>query len=140
MIKGDKRHGFGKNAFCAPAKCVLPCRIMRVFSRNNLDPLNSFNVKRSPAASDLLRSPIGVVLWKNPLQLNDGAYYATFRIKGRGGRMVAINQAEIQSSNTLNVNQAPSSRLDFLDTGISRMLRDVLYKQPVEDVLLRCKD
>ena len=107
---------------------------MRVFTRNNLDPLNSFNVKRSSAASDLLGSPIGVVLWKNPLQLNDGAYYATFRIKGRGARLVGINQAEIQSSNTLNVNEAPSSRLDFLDAGVFRMLRHVLYKQPVEDV------
>src|SRR6266481_10059239 len=66
IIKGDKGHGFRKNAFCAPAKCVLPCRIMRVFTRNNLDSLNSFDVKRSPAASDLLRCPIGVVLWKNP--------------------------------------------------------------------------
>src|SRR5207244_11049341 len=76
----------------------------------------------------------------NPFQLNNGAYYATIRIRGRGARLVGINQDEIQSSNTLNVNQAPSSRLDFLDTGIFRMLRDVLYKQPVEDVLLRCKD
>ena len=87
---------------------------MRVFTRNNLVPLNSFNVKRSPVSSDLLRSPIGVVLWKNPLQLNDGAYYATFRIKGSGARLVGINQAEIQSSNTLNVNQAPPPGSIFL--------------------------
>src|SRR5262245_26197503 len=126
IIKGNKRHGFRKNTFCAPAKCVLPCRIMRIFTRNNLDPLNSFNVKRRPAASDLLGSLIGVILWKNPLQLNDAAYDATFRIECSRPRRVGINQTEIQSSNTLNVNEASSSRLDFFDTGPFRQFRDVL--------------
>src|SRR5262249_51833071 len=42
IIEVDKRHRLRKNASNAPAKFALPCRTVRIFARDSLDPLNSF--------------------------------------------------------------------------------------------------